>query len=316
MYISTNKIIKIFGLSINNSLNFNRKFSVSCVLLVESGNSNSNNENEEVHSSSKNSPIPSPSPSSSPSVDSPSGYTDISHESKNEFIAVSKSHPGELADKFSNNPWGLALEAHERMKSLREFGKASVLELVERRLNTRTTVSERKLEKYDDKTGDLVDIKNHKLELAVTKGNKVRDDALDTVHGYQAGNDHAQSIVKNVLNSQKDMDASAKQEQKDFNEDVLKSLPGNQLDEYSDVDATEKEEIEKNPSLNNATNLSLGVTGAPSSDPIPGPSSGVTTVSSNKRKADEADLDEGDSALDYVLKKQQSELFDPTDDTE
>jgi hypothetical protein len=165
MYISTNKLRRTSGLSMNSSLNFNRKLSTSPVLLVESESSNS--ESEEVsnpgvpseafsnnssvaysshvgrsspfsnrkspsaaHSNRESSSAAGSNSESPPVVGSPSGYSDMSHESKNEYLAMSKSYPGELVDAFWKNPMGLVYEMNTRLKTLRECGKAAILNLV------------------------------------------------------------------------------------------------------------------------------------------------------------------------------------------
>jgi hypothetical protein len=361
MYISTNKLTRTSGLSINSSFNFNRKLSVSPVLRVES--ESSGNESEEVsnpgvpseafsnnssvafsshvgrsspfskrespsaaHYNRENSSSAGSNSENPPIVGSPSGYSDMSHESKNEYVAMSKSYPGELVEAFWKNPMGLVYEINTRLKTLREFGKAAILDLVWERLDARSDISKRELQNYDDKTGNLVDVNHHKIEAAADKLNKAGHDALDTIYSYHTNDKKAQSLIKDIVESQNNRDKSGKRGQEEFKEDVLKSLPGDQLDEYSESEASEEREVRDNNLLSPSPTPSPAPSSPSpsvlealfsrwnsgfSSSGVAGPSSNVTAEASNKRKADEAELD---SPLDFVLKKQELEPFDPTDD--
>jgi hypothetical protein len=209
-------------------------------------------------------------------------------------------------------------DQNAKIKSLFEESQRSASELLSERITRRPHVDPQNWPHFDQETRRQIKDEGSQFKEDFAKITGVRDDVLDTIGGERQDNSHFHSQLMEAIRSVETSDASTKREYNNFIDTILNSIPELESpsessdnsnfdsDSYSGSESDIEKKAEKNPSL--------GVTGAPSSDPIPGPSSGATTVSSNKRKADEADLDEGDSALDYVLKKQQSEPFDPTDD--
>jgi hypothetical protein len=203
-----------------------------------------------------------------------------------------------------------------KIKALIESFKQSVLQIVSRRDHERANLDTQNLPQHDQGTRQEVKNEDSKLEYKLNKITGVRNDALDTIGGDGVNVSDFNSKLVQAIQKVETTDASAKQEVRGFIHTILDMIPGLESPSESssspgsssgsgsgsgsgsdsDIESNLKKKFEK---VNTSSNV------------VAGPSSNVTAEASNKRKADEAELD---SPLDFVLKKQELEPFDPTDD--
>lgn len=248
-----------------------------------------------------------------------------------------------LADKYIGNPSGLISEQTGKMESLSEKSKIFISELLQDRGLERSKLQPSELEPFDKETKEIIDGEGELSKSELNRIASIRDDALDLIAGRSRSHDsdyesdyESDTSVNRIQDEYSNLDSNTAEIINDHSRFIHSALQSLAYNYANDTLDPQNFNSAGEPSSTVETNTT--VEAGPSNfnpaisdyDGITGPSKKrkredtEVEISAKKPKVGDSTMDvdnapsnipsNNQSPLDYVLEKQQCDLYDISDD--